>query len=766
MTTQARELAKLVSNAGDLTFGDDIHLLSDAGVLNFGADNDVTLTHVADTGLLLNSSRQLQFGDSGTFIRQEADGVLDLTSDTEVEINATTIDINGNADISGTLGVTGAITGNLTGTASLATASTITANNSTDETVFPVFVDGATGTQGLETDTGFTYNPSTNTLGVVNLTVSGTNTIVDSVTMNANNAVIFEGATANAHETTLTSIDATGDRTISLTNVSGTLPVLAAESTTAITSTPEELNIMDGGTSASSITIVDADRFVLNDNGTMLQVAASAVKTYIGSFDTDAAQVFNESGNDVDFRVESNNNADMLFVDGGNDNVLLGTQNQGHVRLNQQLGLAVTGNVYGGISMVTHSSSASGNRSLLDFNRSRNTTIGSHTVVNSGDSLGTIVGRGDDGDEFLDAASIDFEVDGTPGDGDMPGRIVFATTADGAGSVTERHRISNGGKASWAAGGVGSVATQARDFTFYTEGSTNGVAVHSNDERLIFMGAAASSGSGVDTGYFQIENGGTAKIALNSNGDSYFTSGKLFIGDSASHTDDLLQIETPASGGGHGIQIRRNDSNNDQGIGRIQFGNNDDVDIVRIQAVTDGATDSGRISFHTSASGATSTERMRINSAGRIQCQGTESGSSGALNLLGEVGNSYDAIQFYHNSSTLVGRIRTAASSTTYTTSSDYRLKENVDYTWDATTRLKQLKPARFNFTADDTNTLVDGFLAHEVSSIVPEAITGEKDAVDSDGNPDYQGIDQSKLVPLLVKTVQELEARIATLEG
>ena len=77
-----------------------------------------------------------------------------------------------------------------------------------------------------------------------------------------------------------------------------------------------------------------------------------------------------------------------------------------------------------------------------------------------------------------------------------------------------------------------------------------------------------------------------------------------------------------------------------------------------------------------------------------------------------------------------------------------------------------KLKPARFNFIADETNTLVDGFIAHEVSSIVPEAITGAKDAVDSDGNPDYQGIDQSKLVPLLVKTIQELEARITTLEG
>jgi len=121
-------------------------------------------------------------------------------------------------------------------------------------------------------------------------------------------------------------------------------------------------------------------------------------------------------------------------------------------------------------------------------------------------------------------------------------------------------------------------------------------------------------------------------------------------------------------------------------------------------------------------------------------------------------------LRFYNNNG-LVGQIHTSGSSTTYQTSSDYRLKENVDYTWDATTRLKQLKPARFNFIADDSVT-VDGFLAHEVSDIVPEAVNGEKDAVDSDGNIDPQGIDQSKLVPLLVKTIQELEARIAALES
>lgn len=130
--------------------------------------------------------------------------------------------------------------------------------------------------------------------------------------------------------------------------------------------------------------------------------------------------------------------------------------------------------------------------------------------------------------------------------------------------------------------------------------------------------------------------------------------------------------------------------------------------------------------------------------------------------LSGFVGTGID---FQRNDGTTVGSVVIGFSSTAYNTSSDYRLKENVTYTWDATTRLKQLKPARFTFK-DDTSDLVDGFLAHEVSSIVPEAITGEKDAVDSEGNPEYQSIDQSKLVPLLVKTIQELEARITALES
>ena len=93
---------------------------------------------------------------------------------------------------------------------------------------------------------------------------------------------------------------------------------------------------------------------------------------------------------------------------------------------------------------------------------------------------------------------------------------------------------------------------------------------------------------------------------------------KIYIGDTASHTDDFLQIESPASGGGHGIQIRRNDSNTDQGIGRILFGNNTDTDLVQIHAKTDGATDNGALIFSTQPDSGSLTERMRITHDGEV----------------------------------------------------------------------------------------------------------------------------------------------------
>ena len=223
-------------------------------------------------------------------------------------------------------------------------------------------------------------------------------------------------------------------------------------------------------------------------------------------------------------------------------------------------------------------------------------------------------------------------------------------------------------------------------------------------------------------------------------------------------------------------------------------------------------------------------ERMRLTSAGKL-CVGTTAAVSNAmLNIVPADTNriintrsfNTDAqhhFLFENNSGTGVGTITCSTSATTFSTSSDYRLKTAVEYDWDATSRLKQLKPARFKWIVDgDDAVSVDGFLAHEVQSIVPESISGNgKDAMmdeeyevsaatgdiytpatddadevihsanvenpdtleegqqwrettaavmDTRSVPDYQGIDQSKLVPLLVKTILELESRITALEA
>jgi hypothetical protein len=258
------------------------------------------------------------------------------------------------------------------------------------------------------------------------------------------------------------------------------------------------------------------------------------------------------------------------------------------------------------------------------------------------------------------------------------------------------------------------------------------------------------------------------------------SSGSLLAGTTAN----------PTTGGFHRSIVSFKQLNDSSLTSGIQLEANGNTNVLAIgyngstfQIGTTYRTTGGYVPISFSTGGA---ERMRISSSGRQTYNGSAT-ANGHINAVGEVGSGSKAMSFEHTvGGGEVGTIVTGASSTAYNTSSDYRLKENVVTEWDATTRLKQLKPSRFNFIAD-ADTTVDGFLAHEVQEIVPEAISGTKDAMTAevlyvegdelpDGKvvgdvktasaPDYQGIDQSKLVPLLVKTIQELEARITALEN
>ena len=184
-------------------------------------------------------------------------------------------------------------------------------------------------------------------------------------------------------------------------------------------------------------------------------------------------------------------------------------------------------------------------------------------------------------------------------------------------------------------------------------------------------------------------------------------------------------------------------------------------------------------------------EKMRITPAGRVLIGQTAStNNAGKLEVTATGTNAADftvldssyalvcsnngsaggLIYFNYNTSN-VGTITTDGSNTTYATSSDYRLKEDAQPVEAPINRLKQLKPINFKWKVNGSR--CDGFLAHEAQEIVPDAVTGSKDDLDKEGKPIYQGIDQSKLVPLLTAALQEavakieaLETRITTLEG
>mgnify|MGYP001451259898 CR=1 FL=1 len=358
-----------------------------------------------------------------------------------------------------------------------------------------------------------------------------------------------------------------------------------------------------------------------------------------------------------------------------------------------------------------------------DFNRisgakSRNATIGSHTVVNNGDTLLSLKGFGSDGTDFEEAAQIEMQVDGSPGDNDMPGRIVFKTTSDGAASPTERLRITSTGNV-----GIGidnpqeilhvkaaSEAIGNRDGVIF--GSTDSLAA---DKGLPLVWAAHI---GTDADYGIASICGRKENATSDNGAGYLQFG---TGTAAGAIEERMRID---SSGRMGLG-----TNNPEYLFNVVSSNND---MCRFQQTTNDGGSSYSMIFMKHAA--------------------ARSGSNGI------------DITFQNDSGTTVGQIDHGQSTTQYRTSSDYRLKENAVAISDGITRLKTLKPYRFNWISDPDQPKVDGFFAHEVTA-VPEAISGTKDQVDSDNNPVYQAIDHSKLVPLLTAALQEAITEIETLK-
>jgi hypothetical protein len=448
-----------------------------------------------------------------------------------------------------------------------------------------------------------------------------------------------------------------------------------------------------------------------------------------GALTQDGGAVFNEAGADVDFRVESDTVDHALFVQGSDGFVGIGTSSPSYPF-----------QVNGGGDTVAAVTAGATSIAALNLGNSTNLADGGIRYDNDADAL------------ILRASNAEaMRIDSS-------GNVGINTTSP-SNKLTINSTTGSGLK----------IYAADQSYARLTLDNLNGQAWD------LVAGTAGASNSG-----FGIYDGDAAATRLQID-----SSGNVGIGD----TSPVAPLTIKGRGT---FSINNTD---------FTMGNNLYYDSVsdrweRLTASAGAAVylTGGMLQFYnTTAGGATgdlvtATQRFQINSSGRQAYNGSAT-ANGHGNFVGEVGTGYKALMFEHTvGGGEVGKIVTTASTVALSSTSDYRLKENVDYTWDATTRLKQLKPCRFNWIIDETNTLSDGFLAHEVSSIIPEAVSGEKDAMqdeeyevtpavlDDDGNvvteavmgtrslPDYQGIDQSKLVPLLTKALQEQQTLIESL--
>ena len=460
-----------------------------------------------------------------------------------------------------------------------------------------------------------------------------------------------------------------------------------------------------------------------------------------------ATTIFNESGADVDFRIEGDTDANLFYVDAGNDRIGIGT-NTPNKKLKIDTGTASDGM---NISSDELSLTLAVNNTGASFPRTASLSV---SRADSG-TLPSILLGGQGGIQFaVDINSERMRIDSS-------GRVLIGTTTEGAAGADE-----------FTIAGTGNTGFTIRSGT--------------TSEGNIFFSDGTSGGD---------EYRGVIRYAHNGNQFEFFTDGsrhliidsigRFLIGTTTEGNESADDI-TVATSGNTGITVRTGSANN----GSLFFSD----------ASSGAAEYAGFVQYvHASDAlifGTASTERIRIDSSGNLGINGAPSQmgvanadigitleatgrmfSSVAGSFSNFTRNSDGAVIQFSRSTSAVGSKSVAANGTTaFNTSSDYRLKENEVAISDGITRLKTLKPYKFNFKVDSSKTY-DGFFAHEVSTAVPEAILGTKDAVavqaDVDsgiakniGDPIYQGIDQSKLVPLLVAAVKELITKVEALEA
>jgi len=314
---------------------------------------------------------------------------------------------------------------------------------------------------------------------------------------------------------------------------------IGATSGVGINTTPAETFHVVDTTSEGGVLIDNT----ATDGNPILAFGLSGTKTFtmgVDDGDSDKFKIF--SGTAIDGTSE--------FVIDGSGNVGIGTSSP-DVRIGQKLDIA-TSDDFGGISLSTWSTVAT-DAPVLDFKHSKSNTIGTQAALADDDNVGYIVWRGSDGDEFVDMAVIRADVDGTPGDDDMPGRLTFWTTADGAASATERMRIDSAGDV--GIGATPSDFTYANSLVIKQKANYDGMTIYTDTTTNTGAIYFADGTAGVEAykGYIEYNhNDNSLRFGANANlrlllasaGDVTVSIGNLVIGTAGKGIDFSAQTAT------------------------------------------------------------------------------------------------------------------------------------------------------------------------------------------------------------------------------